>query len=317
MELSRAIAQASPIHLITSPFAARAADRIFACGKTEADLLLTIFPDAGVAALHFGSSIKEIDAPASLFEQAFGIKDFILVVGRLEMRKNQLMLLHALESSAIPIVFADGGFTYQPEYAQLCRKYRRNGEVLFTGKLSDELLVSAYRACRMHCLPSWYELPGLVSIEAVRYGCPIAASSWGCLPDYLHDACTWCSPEDPSSIHDAVISTYENGRRGVAETIAGNFTWEQFGNETMQHYEQVLEEHSSFAPEFIALAEQDREQPSFATFINRITQMLEQKKISEALAYYDKIRGSFTDNANGLLQTDSLMRKLRTMQQGS
>ena len=313
IELSQAIAQANPVNLLTSPFAAQAADRIFACGRTEADFIRSIFPNAKLAAVHFGSSIKEIEAPASLFEQTFGIKDFILVVGRLETRKNQLMLLHALKSSALPIVFADGGFTYQPEYTQLCRNYRRKGPVLFTGRLTDELLVSAYRACRLHCLPSWYELPGLVSIEAARYGCPIAASSWGCLPDYLQDACTWCSPEDPSSIHDAVVSAYENGERGAAVAIAANFTWEQSGKETIRQYEQVLQEHSEFAPELVAFAQNDPTLLSFGSFINQITQLVKQNKLPEALAFYDKNRGLFADNANELVQADSLMQRLRLM----
>jgi glycosyltransferase involved in cell wall biosynthesis len=313
VELPQAIAQVKPANLLTSPFAALAADRIFACGRTEADFIRSVLPNAKVAAVHFGSSIKKIDAPASLFEQAFNIKDFILVVGRLETRKNQLMLLHALESSALPIVFADGGFTYQPEYTQLCKAYKRKGPVIFTGRLSDELLVSAYRACRVHCLPSWYELPGLVSIEAARYGCPIAASSWGCLPDYLHDACTWCSPEDPSSIHDAVISAYEKGERGVAAAIATNFTWEQSGKETVRQYEQVLQEHSEFAPEFVAFAQNDPTLLSFGSFINQITQLVKQNNLPEALAFYDKNRGLFADNANELVQADSLMQRLRSM----
>jgi glycosyltransferase involved in cell wall biosynthesis len=315
MELSRVIEQASPITMVTSPFAVQAADKIFTCGATESDLLRSLFPDARVTAVHFGSSIKQIDAPASLFEQTFNVKDFVLVVGRLETRKNQLMLLYALESSEIPIVFADGGFTYQPDYTQLCRRYTRKGPVLFTGRLKDELLVSAYHACRIHCLPSWYELPGLVSIEAARYGCPIVASSWGCLPDYLMDVCTWCSPEDPSSIRDAVVSAYENGKRGIGEAIAGKFTWEEFGSETIRHYEQVLQEHKRYAPELVALADQDKEQLTVATFINRITQMLEQNNVVEALAYYDKHRSSFTYTANGLLQADALMLRLRRMLQ--
>lgn len=312
IELSEAIAKVQPIGLITSPFAANAACRIFACGKTEADFLLSVFPDARVSELYFGSAIKN-DVPASLFEEAFGVKDFVLVVGRLEMRKNQLMLLHALELSTIPVVFADGGFTYQSDYAQLCRKYRRKGPVYFTGRLSDELLVSAYHACRLHCLPSWYELPGLVSLEAARYGCPVVASSWGCLRDYLHDGCTWCSPEDSRSIHDAVVSAYDNGNRGFATAIAHKFTWEKFGGETIQHYEQVLQEHTNFAPELVGLAEQDRGRLSFETYVNQIALLVEQNKLSEVFAYYTKNRRLVIGNETELLKIDLQLQRLQAM----
>jgi glycosyltransferase involved in cell wall biosynthesis len=315
MELSQAMALARPVNLTTSPFAAQAANRIFACGKTEVDYLLSVFPGARAVAAHFGSSMKPLHAPASLFEKAFGIKDFILVVGRLEIRKNQLMLLHAMEDSEIPIVFADGGFTYQPEYTQLCRMYKRKGPVIFTGRLSDELLISAYHACRLHCLPSWYELPGLVSIEAARYGCPVAASSWGCLPDYLGDACSWCSPDDPVSIREAVMEAYENGKRGEAATVANVFTWERFGIETMRHYRQVLEEHSPFAPELVKLAQNQPPKLPFGPFLNQITQLVKQNRISEAIVFYNANRGMFADQVSELAQADGLMQRLKAMAQ--
>jgi glycosyltransferase involved in cell wall biosynthesis len=145
--LRETLSAAAPVGLTTSPFAAMAANRIFACGKTEAGFLLSTFPRARVAVAHFGSSVKEIpDVGPTLFEHAFGVKNFILMAGRLELRKNQLMLLHALEESELTIVFADGGFTYQPDYTDLCHSYARKGRTVFTGRLTDELLVSAYHA---------------------------------------------------------------------------------------------------------------------------------------------------------------------------
>jgi glycosyltransferase involved in cell wall biosynthesis len=308
--LSEALSNAKPTNLMTSPFAARAADNIFACGETEASFLKRLFPAAKISSIPFGSSIKDIDAPASIFEKEFNIKDFIFVVGRLEMRKNQLMLLYAMESSDIPIVFADGGFTYQPEYKELCRKFKRKGQVIFTGRLSDELLVSAYHACKIHCLTSWYELPGLVSIEAARYGCPIVASSWGGLPDYMKDACTWCSPDDPRKILKAVTNAFENGIRGSAVKTAGTFTWEMFGDQTIKHYHKVIQEHTNFAPDIVAVAEKDGAHYSIELFINRITQLIEGNKLTEALIFYECNRKYFKDATRELIQADALMKKL-------
>ncbi|MCB0320817.1 MAG: glycosyltransferase, partial [Bdellovibrionales bacterium] len=100
-----------------------------------------------------------------LFIREHGLKDFILCVGRLESRKNQLMLAKALEDVEIPLVFASGGFTYQPDYADSVRRFRRKGATFVLDRLSPEMLSSAYKAAKVHALPSWYELPGLVSLE--------------------------------------------------------------------------------------------------------------------------------------------------------
>ena len=314
--LSAAYAAAAPIPLVTSPFAARAANLLFACGETEGAFLQSSFPGARVTVTPFGSSVKEIAAPPALFEETFGVKDFVLCVGRLEIRKNQLMLLKALEDSDLPLVFADGGFAYLPEYQCLCKIYKRKGRTIFTGRLSDEMLVSAYRACRLHCLPSWFELPGLVSLEAARYGCPVVAGSWGGLPDYLGDACTYCAPDDSESIRGAVESVYERGERNGAAETAGLFAWEKFGRLTLAHYERVIAEHTRFAPGHVAEAEEFLSVVTLPTFINGITQLTEKGNFAEALKFYDEGRKSLTEQSPDLARVDALMGVLRSKLQG-
>jgi GT2 family glycosyltransferase/glycosyltransferase involved in cell wall biosynthesis len=310
--MSAAFAAVEPIPLVSSPFAARAARLLFACGESEARTLGAAFPGARVAVIPFGSSIKAVAAPAALFEETFGVKNFVLCVGRLEIRKNQLMLLKALEEEDITVVFADGGFAYIPEYAALCRIYKRKGKTVFTGRLSDELLVSAYRACRLHCLPSWYELPGLVSLEAALYGRPVAASSWGCLPDYLGDACAWCAPDDPASVRAAVLAAYaREGDGRAAAGAAALFTWDKFATVTLDHYRKIIEEHRSYDPRFVAEAEASLSAPTLQAFLTRITQLAEQGNFAEALKVYDAQRKSFTERTPELEQVDGLLEKLR------
>lgn len=173
------LSKAVPVHPQTSKITAQYAHRLLACGNTEASYLQKLFQSAKISVTPFGSSIIDTEISGDLFKNTYGLENFVLCVGRLEIRKNQLMLLKALENDNIPIVFADAGFSYDPSYASLCKAFRRKGPTLFTGRLTDEMLVSAFRAARVHCLPSWYELPGLVTLEAARYGCATVASSWG------------------------------------------------------------------------------------------------------------------------------------------
>lgn len=230
-----------PTRLPTSALAARYAHRLLACGLTEAQFLHDLFPSASISVTPFGSSIIDSDVSKELFQQTYGVKDFVLCVARLETRKNQLMLLKALENEDIPVVFVDGGFTYQPKYASLCKAMKRRGRSFFTGRLSNEMLVSAYRAARVHCLPSWYELPGLVTLEAARYGCATVASSWGCIKDYLGALCEYCEPDSPESIRDAVLRAYQEGPKPGSQEHASTFTWEAAVKKVESIYNEVLE----------------------------------------------------------------------------
>ncbi len=314
--LKSELASVSPVPLFTARFAARAANMVFASGETEAALLHSIFPAAKLSVVPFGSTITDRQIEASLFEKAFDMRDFVLCVGRLESRKNQLMLLHALEDSDVPVVFVDGGFTYSPEYSALCKIYKRKGATLFTGRLSDEMLVSAFRACRLHCLPSWYELPGLVSIEAAQYGKPIVASSWGTLPDYMGSACAYCQPDDPESIRNAVLKVYADKSAAMQSRLfmnaAQHFSWEKFGNMTMHHYDRVIQEHSGFSEELITEAKTSLSATHIAPFMSRIAQLVEEGKFQEALTLYDGRTKSPGEDNHDLARIDAIMTKLRS-----
>src|SRR5262249_12426576 len=55
------------------------------------------------------------------FEKEYGIRDFVITVGLVEARKNQLLLLHALADTDIPVVVV--GRNYDRNYFRLCRDF--------------------------------------------------------------------------------------------------------------------------------------------------------------------------------------------------
>ncbi len=102
-------------------------------------------------------------ATPDLFVERYGLRDFVLSVGRLESKKNQLSLLAALRGSGIPLVIV--GRPNPPAYAELCRRYA-DENVHFLEHLEEAELVSACAAAKVHALVSWVELPGLTTLEA-------------------------------------------------------------------------------------------------------------------------------------------------------
>jgi len=180
------------------------------------------------------------DASPRLFTEKYGLRDFVLSVGRLESRKNQLMLLKALEDSDLPVVLVSGGFTYQPDYAQAVSNFKRKGETLILDRLDDQMLASAYAAARVHALPSWFELPGLVSLEAARSNCQIVAVKRGTTFDYLGDDAFYCQPDDPDSIKNSVLAAYYTPVSDSIKRRVSQFTWENFISQTLEVYQRIL-----------------------------------------------------------------------------
>lgn len=188
-----------------------------------------------------------VDGDPQQFIRECGVKDFVFCVGRLETRKNQLMLLKALEDEDIPVVFAAGGFTYQPDYADAVRNFKRKGQTIVLDKLTPEMLAAAYRASRVHALPSWYELPGLVSLEAGYFGAQLLATDRGTSIDYLADKAFYCQPDNEESIRNGVLAAYYgSGKSGVKDWVS-QYTWDTTVDSTLNSYEEITGRASAAA----------------------------------------------------------------------
>ena len=223
-------------------FTAKAANILLASGEHEAAVLDRDYQcKERVEVCYFGSDISPFSDGGELFRaEVAGKSDYLLCVGRLELRKNQLSLIKALDESSLPIVFATGGFTYQPEYEALCRKLKRKGRNIFLSRISFELLASAYEGALAHVLPSWYELPGLVSIEAAARGTRVVASDWGTIKDYLKDGAHYCEPNNTSSILNSVNLSISNPVNPALRQLGNSYNWSNCGKRTEEIYEIAL-----------------------------------------------------------------------------
>ncbi len=240
-----------PAEKLDNAAVANGAHALFACGESEATRLKRDFPQAAeqVHVVPFGIRVLEEFSPPDKEEvlQRLGVERYALCVGRLETRKNQLMLMKALEDDDLALLFITGGFTYQPAYEELCRAFHRRGPTLFVGRVSDAQLATLYSTAVCHVLPSWYELPGLVSLEAAAYGCAVVASTWGSIEDYLSaNDFAACQPDNPVSIRTAVHAALESKPDPTITQRALQFTWQRSAERTLRVYERIL---SATAPQ--------------------------------------------------------------------
>lgn len=197
------------------------------------------------------STLVRNSAEAAVFDQAtpdwfmrtYGVKDFILVVGLVEPRKNQLMLLHAMRGQGLPIVVIGGH--YDHAYYQLCRRFAPPGTV-FIDHLSHAELASAFKAARVHALPSWMECAAFVNVEAALCGCPLAVSDRTSEREYFGKDAYYCDPASVASIRDAVLGAHRNhaadapGRKRLSELFRTKFTWEKAAERTLYGYRSAI-----------------------------------------------------------------------------
>jgi glycosyltransferase involved in cell wall biosynthesis len=99
--------------------------------------------------------------------------------------------------------------------AQLDAKAART--VTFLGQQSDEQLVGEYGAAWVVAMPAVYEALGLVTLEALSCGTPVAAARSGASPELIGDCGELFTPVDPQDCARALI---EMLARGVSSELA-------------------------------------------------------------------------------------------------
>lgn len=141
-----------------------------------------------------------------LFRNNFSLDDkFILNVGNIERRKNQLNLLLAMHEIPDYKLVMIGNIRDKVYYSSILDADVHN-QVIFIDALEHEsdLLRSAYQACELFCLPSTLETPGLAALEARIQGALCIITSEGSTKEYFEDGVIYCQWDDIDSISSSI-----------------------------------------------------------------------------------------------------------------
>lgn len=225
----------------------RMADVLLPNAQAEADDLIR---ECGVSADRIRVVPNAVDvsaarATADQFTSEYGIKDFVLCVGRVEPRKNQLRLIQSLRSSDKKLVIVDPVHPHHGEYLARCRRAMTTSNMLYLQRLGDDMLQSAYAAAKVHVLPSFYETTGLATLEAAVAGCNVVANEQAHTREYFQNLAWYCDPAKPGTIRSAIHAAYGSPFRAeLRDRILQNFTWEHTARATLAAYEKVLRRRS-------------------------------------------------------------------------
>ncbi|MCM0646935.1 glycosyltransferase family 4 protein [Clostridium swellfunianum] len=199
------------------------------------------------------------------FEGCFNIAEFrrnfardeekiIFYVGRHVYEKGIQLLIEAAPDilsacSEVKFVIAGKG-AMSEELKQKARAMGLENKILFLGYLEDDEKAKLYKASDVAVFPSLYEPFGIVALEAMAAGCPVAVSDVGGLKEIVEHKVSGMKliPGSKDSIKDNVIELLDNDllRKAVSENAYGEvlkkYTWDKIAADTIALYEKVREE---------------------------------------------------------------------------
>ncbi len=115
--------------------------------------------------------------------------DIILHVGRLSMEKNLELILRSMtevlrkKPAAKLLIVGDG--PARDHYKEYAKKLHIEDCVIFAGLISDEELPKYYAASDSFVIASKFETLGIVMIEALASGKPVAGINYRVIPDVI------------------------------------------------------------------------------------------------------------------------------------
>lgn len=220
------------------------ADAIVTNGDIESDQIASV---VGLPRERFHTIRNACDSWFSqasdpdIFRKKFNISGpFVLNVGNIEPRKNQLNLVRACRKAGLPLILI--GHNRDQAYAEACFNEMTEG-MHYLGPIdhNDILLRSAFAACSVFCLPSTLETPGLAALEAAAAGAPLVVTGEGSTREYFADLCTYVCHDDAEGIAEALQGAIAHGRSGeLREHINARFTWNKVASDLKAFYESLM-----------------------------------------------------------------------------
>lgn len=192
------------------------------------------------------------EAAAAAVRRRHGISGpYVITVGDLQPRKNQIGLIRGFESliaenPQLPhkLVIVGKDTWFSSRILQAARSSRASGRIHFTGWVNDDELLDLYNAADLLVFPSFYEGFGLPVLEAMACGRAVACSNSSAMPE-VADSCALLF--DPSStaemvraMRDLLVDAELRSRmERLGQQRASLFTWERTARRTLEIYYEI------------------------------------------------------------------------------
>lgn len=172
---------------------------------------------------------------------------FIVAVGNIEERKNQLSIIKALQAKNmdLPLVLVGNPTSYCNDIHKYLAANQLKDRVRFLKNIPEKDLAALYQLAELSVYISVFEGFGLPVIEAMACGCPVITSNVSCLPETAGGAALLCSPNNEEELAEKIdkIMTDNDLRKQLIEKgtqRANEFRAENYASRLMNLYAGVI-----------------------------------------------------------------------------
>lgn len=239
--------------------------RIIACSHYMAWEVESYFgvPAEKVDVIPNGVDPRRFDAlngiDLSSFRRGFAAPDepIVYYVGRMVPEKGLSVLVDSMpyvlrEWPGVRFVVAGGG-GYANELRAKANALGVGDNIMFPGRISDEVRDGLFKAANVAVFPSLYEPFGIVALEAMAAGTPVVVSDVGGLSEVvdLHNTGIKVHPDDPQSLAWGILHTLQNPEWSAArasnanQMVRAEYNWGRIADITTQVYRRVIDEAKS------------------------------------------------------------------------
>jgi glycosyltransferase involved in cell wall biosynthesis len=165
---------------------------------------------------------------------------YVLSVGRIENRKNTLKLIEACHNRGLDLTLI-GRLDAQDPYAARCQSLIQTYGFKHIPYIEPKDLIPYFYQAQVHAIASWYETPGLSSMEAACGGCAIVSTDLGSTTEYFKDLVYYCDPFSQHSIEEA-LNQAMNAQPDLAlrDLIMKEYTWSGTAQDTLAAYKELI-----------------------------------------------------------------------------
>jgi glycosyltransferase involved in cell wall biosynthesis len=202
-----------------------------ACVTALSHAQWALFPD--VAPLVVSSAVDE---SAFTFQPAPG--DYALFLGRFIPQKGPLRAIAAARTLGLPLRMAAPMSSY---YREAIEPHVDGRTVIYEGEVGGAERNALLGGARVLLYPLvWPEPFGLVQVEAMRCGTPVAAMAIGASPEIIEEGVTGSCATDEVAFEDAVTRCLALDRRVVHDRAVARFSARQMALDYVRVYEECL-----------------------------------------------------------------------------
>lgn len=236
--------------------------RIITCSQYMAWEVTNYFgaPASKIDVIPNGVDPRRFDAlkgmDLSAFRMAWARPDqpIVYYVGRMVPEKGLSVLIDSVplvlkEWPGVKFVLAGGG-GYANDLKRQAWDLGVADNVIFPGRVSDEVRDGLFKVADCAVFPSLYEPFGIVALEAMAADCPVVVSDVGGLSEVVDNNETGIKvyPNDPQSLAWGILHTLKNPEwsrqrvENAARVVREQYNWHRIADMTIDVYNKTVEE---------------------------------------------------------------------------